>query len=90
MEDLITIALYGVGAMIILLLLVGIAVTILHVFAQRNIQQLSETSHSSLLSMHSLGMNAIIAANEMVIVDNALENQGNQKVQIKKIEAAAK
>ncbi|MFC1924267.1 hypothetical protein ACFLXA_02755 [Chloroflexota bacterium] len=87
MPDIIEIALMGVGAMIVLMLLVGIAVVMTHVFASRNIQHLAEVSHSSLLSLHSLGINAIIASNEMLIVDEALEGHGDRKVKIRKIEA---
>lgn len=87
MEDLIQIALYGVGAMIILLLLLGIAITMIQIFGQRSIQHISEVSHNSLLSLHSLGMNSIIASNEMVIVDSALEGHGDRKVQMRKIDA---
>lgn len=65
----------GILAIIGITLILAITIAVMHFFAQRSQQHLSELSHQSLHSIHSLGINSIIAANEMKIVDETLESR---------------
>ena len=60
----------GVLALIGLTILFGIVQAALSYFAQRSLQDL-----------HNQGMQAIIATNEMMIVDEAMERRGGNKSQ---------
>ena len=60
-------AIIGVGFMGALTTLV------LHFLGQRSQQHMNETSQANLYNLHSLGVQAIIGANEMQIVDKSLQ-----------------
>ena len=66
----------GIQAIIIVAILVVLMVVILHVLAQRSQQHMAEQAQASLVHLHSLGLQAIIGANEMKIVDDSLSNHG--------------
>jgi len=51
----------------------AVTVLITHVLAQRSQQHMAEVSQTNLNNVHSLGIQAIIGANEMKIVDASLE-----------------
>ena len=65
----------GMWAIIAIAFMSAIALLVMHWLAQRSQNHINETSHSALHSLHSLGINAIIAANEMKIVDHSLEDK---------------
>ena len=65
----------GVWALLGLVVLFGIAMLASHIFAQRSQQHLNETSHASLISMISMGVNAIVGSNGMNTVDKAIEHK---------------
>lgn len=87
MEELLDLALIGVASVVAVLILMGIAITIIHVFAQRSQQHISELSHNNLLSTTSLAMNGILGLNGLQIVDEATEGHGQRKVQVRRIES---
>lgn len=64
----------GVEAIIIIAILCVLTMLALHFLAQRSLQHMNETSQSNLYNLHSLGIQAIIGANEMKIVDESLQN----------------
>lgn len=70
----------GVWAIIGIAVMSVLTMLALHFLAQRSTQHMNETSQSNLYNLHSLGIQAIIGANEMKIVDQSLESRGqNQK-----------
>jgi len=68
--DLDTLALYGVGLLVIVSILAVGAQVVLSFLAQRNLNDL-----------HSLGMQAIVANNDIQTVDRALDDHGRTVVQ---------
>ena len=64
----------GVWAMLGIGILTALIVLITHIVAQRSQQHMNETSQANLYNLHSLGIQAIIGANEMKIVDESLQN----------------
>jgi hypothetical protein len=76
MEDIIEM---GVWAIIGIAILSVLATLALHFLAQRSQQHMNETSQSNLYNLHSLGIQAIIGANEMKIVDESLESRKSQQ-----------
>lgn len=66
----------GVWAMLGIGILTALIVLITHIVAQRSQQHMNETSQANLYNLHSLGIQAIIGANEMKIVDESLSNHG--------------
>jgi hypothetical protein len=68
----------GVWAIIGIAILSVLATLALHFLAQRSQQHSNETSQSNLYNLHSLGIQAIIGANEMKIVDESLESRKEQ------------
>jgi len=64
----------GVWAMLGVGILVALIMLITHIVAQRSQQHMNETSQANLYNLHSLGVQAIIGANEMKIVDDSLQN----------------
>ena len=64
----------GVFALVGIGILVAVVVLITHIIAQRSQQHMNETSQANLYNLHSLGIQAIIGANELKIVDDSLEN----------------
>ena len=63
-----------------------IAMLILHYLAQRSQQHQAEIAQQNLANIHSMGIQAIIGANEMVIIDESLETRKipNAAVVVKK------
>jgi len=84
MEDIIEM---GVWAIIGIAILSALATLALHFLAQRSQQHMNETSQSNLYNLHSLGIQAIIGANEMKIVDESLESR---KPQVQSAQGGAK
>ena len=68
--DLDTLALYGVGLLVIVAILAVGAQVVLSFLAQRNLNDL-----------HSLGMQAIVANNDIQTVDRALDDRNRTVVQ---------
>jgi type II secretory pathway pseudopilin PulG len=68
----------GVWAIIGIAILSVLATLALHFLAQRSQQHSNETAQSNLYNLHSLGIQAIIGANEMKIVDESLESRKEQ------------
>jgi heme A synthase len=66
----------GVWAIIGIAVLCVLATLALHFLAQRSQQHSNETSQSNLYNLHALGLQAIIGANEMKIVDDSLQDNG--------------
>jgi hypothetical protein len=62
----------GIQAIIIISILAVLMVLVLHFLAQRSQQHMAEQGQSNLINMHSMGLQAIIGANEMQIVDKSL------------------
>ena len=52
-----------------------IAMLVLHYLAQRSQQHQAEIAQQNLSNIHSMGIQAIIGANEMVIIDESLESR---------------
>lgn len=71
----------GVWAIIGIAILSVLATLALHFLAQRSQQHTNETSQANLYNLHALGIQAIIGANEMMIVDNSLQDRNGQPVQ---------
>jgi LPS O-antigen subunit length determinant protein (WzzB/FepE family) len=71
----------GVWAIIGIAILSVLATLALHFLAQRSQQHTNETSQANLYNLHALGIQAIIGANEMMIVDNSLQDRGGQPAQ---------
>ena len=71
----------GVQAIIIIAVLAVLMVMVLHFLAQRSQQHTNETSQANLYNLHALGIQAIIGANEMKIVDNSLQDTNGQPAQ---------
>jgi len=69
----------GVQAIIIIAILGVISTIVMHFLAQRSLQHTNETTQSNLYNLHALGMQAIIGANEMKIVDESLQNHKNKQ-----------
>jgi hypothetical protein len=76
MEDIIEM---GVWAIIGIAMLGVLTTMVMHFLAQRSQQHMNETSQSNLYNLHSLGIQAIIGANEMKIVDESLESRKSQE-----------
>ena len=68
----------GVWAIIGIAILSVLATLALHFLAQRSQQHMNENSQSNLYNLHSLGIQAIIGANEMKIVDDSLQDHNGQ------------
>jgi hypothetical protein len=68
----------GIWAIIGIATLCVLAMLALHFLAQRSMQHMNETSQSNLYNLHSLGIQSIIGANEMKIVDESLESRKTQ------------
>jgi len=68
----------GVWAIIGIAILSVLATLALHFLSQRSQQHSNETSQANLYNLHSLGIQAIIGANEMKIVDESLESRNSQ------------
>lgn len=64
----------GIFGMIGIGFMGAVTTLILHFLGQRSQQHMAETSQTNLNNLHSLGIQAIIGANEMKIVDKSLEN----------------
>jgi hypothetical protein len=64
----------GIQAIIIVAILAVLMVLILHFLAQRSQQHMAEQGQANLINMHSMGLQAIIGANEMKIVDDSLSD----------------
>jgi type II secretory pathway pseudopilin PulG len=71
----------GVWAIIGIAILSVLATLALHFLAQRSQQHSNETSQANLYNLHSLGIQAIIGANEMKIVDESLQDRNGQPAQ---------
>jgi LPS O-antigen subunit length determinant protein (WzzB/FepE family) len=71
----------GVWAIIGIAILSVLATLALHFLAQRSQQHTNETSQANLYNLHALGIQAIIGANEMMIVDNSLQDRDGQPTQ---------
>jgi heme A synthase len=71
----------GVWAIIGIAILSVLATLALHFLAQRSQQHTNETSQANLYNLHALGIQAIIGANEMMIVDSSLQDRGVQPAQ---------
>lgn len=69
----------GVWAIIGIAMLGVLTTMVMHFLAQRSQQHMNETSQSNLYNLHSLGIQAIIGANEMKIVDESLESRKSQE-----------
>jgi hypothetical protein len=82
----------GVWAIIGIAILSVLATLALHFLAQRSQQHSNETSQASLYNLHSLGIQAIIGANEMKIVDESLEsrNSQSQPAQVQSLQGGSK
>ena len=65
----------GVWAMLGVGILTALVMLITHIVAQRSQQHMNETSQANLYNLHSLGIQAIIGANEMNIVDESLSDK---------------
>jgi ABC-type transport system involved in cytochrome bd biosynthesis fused ATPase/permease subunit len=68
----------GVWAIIGIALLTVLATLAIHFLSQRSQQHMNETSQSNLYNLHSLGIQAIIGANELKIVDDSLQDNQPQ------------
>ena len=66
----------GIQAIIIVSILAVLMVLVLHFLAQRSQQHMAEQGQANLINMHSMGLQAIIGANEMKIVDDSLGDHG--------------
>jgi hypothetical protein len=75
MDELLELALIGVASIVALLILIGIAVVVIQVFTARSVEHIISLGMTSLIGIHQLGINAIIGANEMKIVDASLEDK---------------
>jgi len=64
----------GVQAIIVIAIMSVLTMLVSHFVAQRSQQHMAETAQSNLLNMHSMGLQAIIGANEMVIIDKSLQD----------------
>lgn len=82
----------GVWAIIGIAILSVLATLALHFLAQRSQQHSNETSQANLYNLHSLGIQAIIGANEMKIVDESLEsrNSQSQPTQVQPLQGGSK
>jgi len=67
----------GVWAIIGIAVISVLAMLAIHFLAQRSQQHQAEMSQLNLHNIHSLGIQAIIGANEMVIIDESLESRKN-------------
>jgi competence protein ComGC len=79
----------GIQAIIIVAILAVLMVLILHFLAQRSQQHMAEQGQANLINMHSMGLQAIIGANEMKIVDDSLQDgkTATQPVQTQTVHA---
>ena len=75
LEGMVNIVGMGVWAIIGIGILCVLAMLALQFLSQRSLQHMNETSQSNLYNLHSLGIQAIIGANEMKIVDESLEDK---------------
>jgi competence protein ComGC len=66
----------GIQAILVVAILAVLMVLVLHFLAQRSQQHMAEQGQANLINMHSMGLQAIIGANEMKIVDDSLADHG--------------
>ena len=75
MAELMDLGQMGIWAIIGIGFMGALTTLVLHFLSQRSQQHMNETSQSNLYNLHSLGIQAIIGANEMKIVDESLESK---------------
>jgi hypothetical protein len=72
----------GVWAIIGLAVISVLAMLGIHFLAQRSQQHMAEIGQTNLANIHSMGIQAIIGANEMIIIDESLESRNSHNANV--------